>query len=186
MSEQNQPEKEETLNAPNEHEIQEEKEMMENGQETPENEAPSTENSWEAEKSALQDKYLRLVAEFDNFKRRNARERMDLMQSAGQEIMVAVLPVLDDLERAVKNMSAEDPSKEGIDLIRQKMFHILSQKGLKPIETTGKDFDTDLHEAITHIPSPDESQKGKVLDEVEKGYLLGEKVIRFAKVVVGG
>jgi molecular chaperone GrpE len=141
-----------------------------------------------AELAEMKDKYLRLFAEFDNYKRRTSKERMDLLKTANQEMVVALLPVVDDFERARQAMQAsQDGSsvKEGVDLIFNKLTSILQQKGLKPMDAVGTAFDPDLHEAITQVPAPDESLKGKVIDEVEKGYLLNEKVIRFAKVVIG-
>lgn len=132
------------------------------------------------------DKYLRLVAEFDNFKRRTAKERIELTQTAGKEIVVSMLDVLDDVDRAEKVIStSNDPAviKEGVQLVFNKLRSILQSKGLKALESVGKEFDTDQHEAITEVPVP--GQEGKVIDEVTKGYLLNDKLIRFAKVVVG-
>jgi len=142
----------------------------------------------EAELADLKDKYLRLYSEFDNYKRRTSKERLELTKTANQEMVVALLPVVDDFERAQQSMqNAQDvaPVKEGVELIYNKLHHILQQKGLKPMQAIGADFDADVHEAITQIPAPDPSQKGKVLDEVEKGYYLHDKVVRFAKVVIG-
>jgi len=133
------------------------------------------------------DKYLRLYAEFDNFRRRTAKERQELLQSGGKDVLAALLPVLDDFERALKAMeTATDiiPVKEGVALIQNKLKHILTGKGVKEMETKGQVFDADIHEAITNIPAGDEL-KGKVVDELEKGYYLNDKVLRFAKVVVG-
>jgi molecular chaperone GrpE len=134
------------------------------------------------------DKYLRLYAEFDNFKRRTTKERVELLQTAGKEVIVSLLPVLDDFERAVKAMeTAQDVSavKEGVTLVQSKLKNILSQKGLKEMEAKGTAFDADIHEAITNIPAPTDDLKGKVIDQLEKGYYLNDKVVRFAKVVVG-
>ncbi|CAA9228433.1 MAG: Heat shock protein GrpE [uncultured Adhaeribacter sp.] len=142
----------------------------------------------EAEISELKDKYLRLYSEFDNYKRRTSKERLDLLKTANQEMVVALLPVLDDFERARQSMAtAQDVEavKAGVDLIYNKLAAIMQQKGLKPMEAVGQPFDADLHEAITQIPAPDEAQKGKVIDQVEKGYYLNDKVIRFAKVIIG-
>ncbi|TND09054.1 MAG: molecular chaperone GrpE [Bacteroidetes bacterium] len=136
----------------------------------------------------MNDKYLRLYSDFDNFRKRNAKERIDLLKNAGEEIIKSLLPVIDDLERAVRsNETATDIAavNEGVKLVHQKFRHILSQKGLEAMESVGAAFDTDKHEAITNIPAPTEDLKGKVVDEVEKGYTLNGKVIRFAKVVVG-
>jgi molecular chaperone GrpE len=151
-----------------------------------------------AEESALEklqdelkdskDKYLRLAAEFDNFKRRNAKERVELIQTAGREVITDLLDVLDDHERAQKQMeTSQDVQqvKEGVSLIYNKLRSLLLSKGLKPMESINKDFNPDLHEAITEIPAPSEELKGKVLDEIVKGYYLNEKIIRHAKVVVG-
>ena len=136
----------------------------------------------------LNDKYLRLYSEFENFRRRTAKERLDLMKSAGEDVFKLLLPIIDDFERARTNMeTAEDvPSvKEGVELIYQKLIKELENKGLKPMETKGETFDSEIHEAITQIPAPSKDMKGKVVDEIEKGYFLNDKVIRFAKVVVG-
>jgi molecular chaperone GrpE len=142
-----------------------------------------------AEHQALHDKHVRLYAEFDNFRKRTARERLELIQTAGEGTLKTILPVLDDLERAVvNNEKAEDLQavKEGVKLIHQKFLHLLSTQGLKVMEDPkGQPFDTDRHEAITQAPAPDDSLKGKVIDVVEQGYLLHDKVIRYAKVVVG-
>ncbi|MCB2379744.1 nucleotide exchange factor GrpE [Hymenobacter sp. BT635] len=151
--------------------------------------APKAEASkTDAELAELKDKYLRLAAEFDNYKRRTAKERTDLFKTASQELMVALLPVLDDFDRARHHTKdTEDASavRESIDIISTKLQKTLQQKGLTPMETKGGAFDADLHEAITQIPAPSEDLKGKVVDEVEKGYYLGDKVIRHAKVVLG-
>lgn len=142
----------------------------------------------QAELAEANDKYLRLYAEFDNFKRRTSKERMELLQTAGKEVIVSLLPVLDDFERAQKAMeNATEVSavKEGVALVHHKIKNILAQQGLKEMEAKGLAFDADLHEAITNIPAPTEDLKGKNIDELEKGYYLNDKVIRFAKVVVG-
>ena len=138
--------------------------------------------------SEAKDKYLRLYSDFDNYKKRINRERIDLIKSAGQEIMASILPMLDDMERAIKAMSeAKDVNavKEGVQLVYQKMKSITEGKGLKAMETLGKEFDPDLHDAIANVPVKDEKQKGKIIDEIEKGYYLNDKVIRHAKVIVG-
>jgi molecular chaperone GrpE len=142
----------------------------------------------EEELKEAKDKHLRLAAEFDNFKRRNAKERIELIQTAGKEVITNLLDVLDDYERAQKQLETSDDVtqvKEGISLIFNKLKTILQAKGLKPMETINKDFNPDLHEAITEIPAPNDELKGKVLDEVVKGYYLNDKIIRHAKVVVG-
>jgi molecular chaperone GrpE len=141
-----------------------------------------------AELAEARDKYVRLYAEFDNYKRRTTKERIDLLQSAGKDILVELLPVLDDFERAVKSMdTATDivAVKEGVSLVHHKLKNILQQKGLKEMQSIGQSFDADVHEAITNIPAPSDNLKGKVVDELEKGYYLNDKVLRFAKVVVG-
>lgn len=148
----------------------------------------SAEEKLQQENAALNDKYLRLFAEFDNFKRRTQKERIELLQTAGKDVIISLLPVLDDFDRANKAMeTAADVSsvKEGVALVHNKLKGILGQKGLKEIESIHTVFDTDNHEAITKIPAPNEEMKGKVIDELEKGYTLNDKVIRFAKVVVG-
>ena len=141
------------------------------------------------EKNAdLNDKYLRLFSEFDNFRKRTIRERIELTKTASEEVIKDLLPVLDDFDRALKAMEENDnidSFKEGVNLIHNKFKTTLSAKGLKPMKSKGENFDTDFHEAITEIPAPDKKMKGKNIDEIEKGYLLGDKVIRYAKVVVG-
>ena len=141
-----------------------------------------------AEVALLNDKYVRLYAEFDNYKRRTTKERIELLQTAGKDVIVSMLTVVDDFERAEKAMQTATevaPVKEGIELVHHKFKSLLNHKGLKEMETKGKVFDPELHEAITNIPAPTADLKGKVVDEVEKGYYLNDKVIRFAKVVVG-
>jgi molecular chaperone GrpE len=148
----------------------------------------SVQEKLEEEITVLNDKYLRLFAEFDNYKRRTQRERTELLQTAGKDIITSLLTILDDFERANKAMeNATDVAavQEGIQLIYSKLKNLLGQKGLKEMESINTPFDTDLHEAITKIPAPNEELKGKVLDVLEKGYTLNDKVIRFAKVVVG-
>jgi molecular chaperone GrpE len=136
----------------------------------------------------INDKYLRLSAEFDNYRKRTLREKMELTRSAGESVMRNVLPVMDDVERAVYSMEQGlDPEaiREGVKLIFSKFKDFANQNGLKEIDAMGQVFNTDLHEAITKIPAPSEDMKGKVLDVIQKGYYLNDKVIRFAKVVVG-
>jgi molecular chaperone GrpE len=131
------------------------------------------------------DKYLRLFAEFDNFKKRSVKERFELMKTAAQETLTALLPVLDDFDRAKKNADlGNETFSEGVQLVYHKLYSILEHKGLKSMESTGQDFDPEWHEAITDIPAPSEDMKGKVIDTVEKGYVLNDKIIRYAKVVV--
>lgn len=134
------------------------------------------------------DKYLRLMAEFDNFRRRTAKERLELMQTAGKEVIISLLEVLDDCDRAEKQLQASDDitlQKEGIQLVFNKLRSTLQAKGVKVMESVNTDFDVEKHEAITEIPAPNADMQGKVMDEVVKGYYLNDKIIRFAKVVVG-
>jgi len=148
----------------------------------------AAEPSVEAQVAEWKDKYLRLYADFENFRRQRNAERLELLASAGKDMVVAMLPILDDFERAVKaNETSEDLAlvKEGFNLIHNKMLRQLEAKGLKAIESNGLPFDVDFHEAVTRFPAPDESMKGKVVDTLEKGYLMNDKVIRYAKVVVG-
>ena len=142
----------------------------------------------ETKNAELQDKYLRQAAEFDNYRKRTIKEKADLIKSAAERLMVAELPVVDDMDRALENMEKGADAEaciEGFKLIVQKFKNILIQQGLEKIETDGQDFDTDYHEAIALIPAPTEELKGKILDCVQQGYKLGEKVIRHAKVAVG-
>jgi molecular chaperone GrpE len=134
----------------------------------------------------MKDKFIRKVAEFENFKKRSLKERMELIQTAGKEVIIDMLEVLDDCERAEKQMSSlDEKAEEGVMLVFNKLKSLLIAKGLKPMETINKDFNPDIHEAITEIPAPTEEQKGKVIDEIQKGYYLNDKIIRYAKVVVG-
>jgi molecular chaperone GrpE len=136
----------------------------------------------------LKDKHLRLMAEFENFKRRSIREKMDMMKNAAKDTMTALLPVLDDFDRARKAANENDKGElfaEGIGLVYKKLYNTLEQKGLKPMESDGEAFDPELHEALTEVPASSEDQKGKIIDTVEKGYWLNDKIIRHAKVVVG-
>ncbi|MEZ4902443.1 MAG: nucleotide exchange factor GrpE [Spirosomataceae bacterium] len=142
----------------------------------------------ESELSELKDKYLRLFADFENFRRRTAKEKLELIGTANEELMKAVLPVVDDFERAMgsfETVTEIAPLKEGVGLIFTKLSKTLESKGLKQMVSKGEVFNADLHESITQFPAPTEDLKGKVIDEVEKGYFLNEKVIRYAKVVVG-
>ncbi|MEY2835525.1 MAG: hypothetical protein RLZZ557_1187 [Bacteroidota bacterium] len=175
----------------------EEKEMLNNEEmraEQPvqaENTASNEPAALEALQQELQEqkeKYIRLYADFDNFKRRSARERIELIQTAGREVIQAMLEVVDDCDRAEKQLQKSDDLqqiREGVQLVFTKLRNTLQAKGLKEMKSIGADFDPDVHEAITEIPVPDENMKGKVVDEVEKGYLLNDKIIRFSKVVVG-
>ena len=146
------------------------------------------EDEWQLKFAEMNDQYLRLWSEFDNYRKRSARERVEFSKTAASDTFTAILPVLDDFDRAAKAMeNADDIAvvKEGMQLIYHKFRNILISKGLEEMNAQGETFDADFHEAITSIPSPDDSMKGKVVDEVEKGYSLNGKVIRFAKVVVG-
>ncbi|MBL7759664.1 MAG: nucleotide exchange factor GrpE [Sediminibacterium sp.] len=142
----------------------------------------------EAELQEQKDKYLRLMAEFDNFRRRTAKERLEMIQTAGKDVIQSLLDVLDDCDRAEKQLNSSDnipAQKEGVQLVFNKLRSVLLQKGLKPLESVQTDFDVEKHEAISEIQAPSEELKGKVIDEVIKGYYLNDKLIRFAKVVVG-
>jgi molecular chaperone GrpE len=142
----------------------------------------------EAEIAALNDKYLRLYSEFENYKKRSIKDRVDQTRMAAADVFLSFIPVIDDLERALK--STEDAKdlqsvKEGVALIYAKVKNLTASKGLKPMDAVGKPFDAELHDAIANVPVEDESKKGKVIEEVEKGYFLNDKVIRYAKVIVG-
>lgn len=142
----------------------------------------------EAQIAQLQDKYLRQVAEFDNYRKRTRKEKAELILNGSEKAITALLPILDDMERALKNMDATtdvETLKEGVELIFQKLNKVLASQGLKKIETEDTDFDTDFHEAIALIPAPKEEDKGKIIDCVQTGYTLNDKVIRHAKVAVG-
>jgi len=142
----------------------------------------------QAELDEQKDKYIRLFAEFDNYKRRSAKERIELIQTAGKEVITSLLDVLDDSERAEKQLQTSDDLdeiKKGVSLVFNKLRSTLQSKGLKAMESINTDFDVEKHEAITEIPAPTEKLKDKVVDEVQKGYYLNDKIIRFAKVVVG-
>lgn len=148
----------------------------------------SKEEEYALKVQELNDKYLRLYSEFDNYRRRTSKEKIDMAKTASEGLIIELLPVLDDFERAIKSSEEVencDAVKEGINLIFNKFQGVLSKKGLTAIESTGEVFDTDFHEAITFMPSPTEDMKGKVIDTTEKGYLLNEKVIRYSKVVIG-
>lgn len=152
------------------------------------NEQVETETELEQLKVQLEEeknKYLYLVAEFDNFRRRTSKERLELMQTAGKEVIISLLEVLDDADRAEAELAKNGKEDEGVKLVFHKLRSLLQGRGLKVMETKGTDFDADKHEAITEIPAPAEELKGKVVDEIQKGYLLNDKIIRFAKVVVG-
>lgn len=161
-------------------------------QETPAEEVQEVEMSPEEklklELAELKDKYIRLYADFENFRRRTAKERLELLGTANADMMKTVLPIVDDFERAMKSFETTqevEPLKEGVSLIFHKLFKSLESKGLKPMDSVGKPFDAELHESITQFPAPSEDMKGKVVDVIEKGYFLNDKVLRYAKVVVG-
>ncbi len=139
--------------------------------------------------SELNDKYLRLYSDFDNFRKRTLKEKIELSKFASEEVIRKLLPVLDDFDRALKAFEtatgADQALKDGMVLIHNKFFSLLQQQGLQPMRAVGEPFDTDFHEAVTNIPAPKPEDKGKIVDVIEKGYLLHGKVIRFAKVVVG-
>ena len=145
---------------------------------------------WQAKCDELNDKYLRIYSEFDNYRKRTQKERIEFSKTASEEIILSLLPVMDDLERALTSTlkagdNMEIIPKEGLQLIYQKFKGLLAQKGLEVIPAIGEDFSVDFHDALTNIPAPSEDMKGKVVDEVEKGYKLNGKVIRYSKVVVG-
>lgn len=140
------------------------------------------------EVAELKDKYLRLFAEFDNYKKRTVKERLDLLRTAAQDTIASLLPVLDDFDRAKKTADDEGTDEtfsEGVLLVYNKLYSVLKNHGLEQMESDGAEFDPELHEAITEIPAPDDKLKGKVIDTIEKGYYLRDKIIRHAKVVVG-
>ncbi|MDB5137731.1 MAG: nucleotide exchange factor GrpE [Mucilaginibacter sp.] len=148
----------------------------------------SPEELFKQELALANDRYLRLYAEFDNFRRRTAKEREEARKSEGKDVIVALLPVLDDFDRAlrsIENSTDVVAVKEGVALIQNKLKNVLSQKGLTEMQSIGTAFDPEIHEAITNIPAPSDDLKGKVVDEMEKGYYLNDKVARFAKVIVG-
>jgi len=141
-----------------------------------------------AEAADWKDKYVRLYAEFENYRQRTSKEKIALIGTATEGLMKDLLPVIDDFERSLKAIETAtdiESLKEGVDLVYQKLFKTLSQKGLKAMESIGQPFDAELQEAITQFPAPTPEQKGQVIDEVEKGYTLNEKTIRFAKVIIG-
>jgi molecular chaperone GrpE len=163
------------------------KEQSEESTEAPTKEEIDPLKKLQDELAEAKDKYVRLYAEFDNFRRRSAKEKLEMIQSANEQLLKALLPVADDFERAEKSYKdRNDKEAEGFSLIQNKFRKTLDQYSVKAMETNaGTAFNADLHEAITQVPAPDEKLKGKIIDTVEKGYLLNDKVIRFAKVVVG-
>lgn len=149
---------------------------------------PETKDEFKGKFEEINDKYIRLYSEFDNYRRRTAREKIELITNAGEDMLKILIPVLDDFDRAIANNEKSDDInavKEGVKLVYNKFKKTLTDKGLKEMEMNDNSFNVDLHEAITKIPAPDNDLKGKVIDVIEKGYLLNEKVIRYAKVVVG-
>jgi molecular chaperone GrpE len=180
MSEEKDIQNEENVNEQNEN-------QAEATVETPEVEE-NKELTQEDKYNELNDRFLRLHAEFENFRRRTNKERLDLITTANASLLKDLLPIMDDFERAIANNETAteiDGVKEGFTLIFNKFKNTIESKGLKQMEAKGQPFDSELHEAIANIPAADETQKGMVIDDVEKGYFLGEKVIRYAKVVVG-
>lgn len=181
-------EKDENLDNSLENQEQEQNGNMENDSEDTEMETNQEESGEHADPVQLErEKYLRLYSEFENFRRRTTKERLEWMQNASKDLMVELLPIIDDIERALKSMqlAGEGKAAEGLELIYKKMYGTLEKKGLKPMNAQGDAFDPDIHEAVTQFDAPTEDMKGKVIDELEKGYFLNDKVIRFAKVVVG-
>ena len=132
----------------------------------------------------MNDKYLRIYSEYENYRKRTSAEKADLILNGGKDVIKSMLPVIDDMERALDNMSDDDPAKEGMLLIYKNMVKTLQQKGLKPMEAKGEQFDENFHEAITQIPAPSPEAKGSVIDVVKKGYFLNDTVLRYAQVVV--
>jgi len=176
----------ETIEAPEEQAKEDEKEGKKKKSKKDKKDARIEELT--AKLDELSDKHLRLQAEFDNFRRRTIKEKADLIKSGGESVLVNILPIVDDFERALeslKNVADDDAGKQGTLLIYNKFKEFLKQSNIKEIDAHNQDFDVDVHEAITKIPAPDEKLKGKVVDIVQKGYLLNDKVIRFAKVVIG-
>tara|TARA_R110002051_G_C8730437_1_gene497797 strand:- start:678 stop:1250 length:573 start_codon:yes stop_codon:yes gene_type:complete len=148
----------------------------------------TTEEQLQQDLAKEKDKFLRLFAEFENYKRRTSKERMELFKTAGQEVIVSLLPVIDDFERAMKELAKSDDKEmyKGVELINNKFNEVLKGKGLQVMEVKqGDNFDAELHDAITQIPAPDKKLKGKIIDVIEKGFTLGDKIIRHPKVVVG-
>ena len=173
---------------PGEQQAANEPEAAAQQQESQEGGAEEAVKQAEERAAAAEDKYIRLAAEFDNYRRRTSKEKLDLVKSAGEDILKGILPVLDDCERAIEQLEKTEAStfeKEGTGLIYNKLKSYLKSCGLEEIEVKGKEFDTDTAEAVAQIPAPEPELKGKVVDVVQKGYALGGKVIRFAKVVIG-
>jgi len=167
-----------------EKELNEQEEANLGTEENAQEQAEATNEAPVDELAELKDKYLRLYSDFENFRKRTAKEKIDLIQTASADLITDLLPVIDDFDRAIQN-SQEGEISEGIQLIFSKIKSTLQNKGLKEMEAKGEVFDADFHDCITQFPAPSEEDKGKVMEVVEKGYILNEKVIRFAKVVVG-
>lgn len=169
--------------------LQEEQPIQNEAAQAPETEEPKAGEDFEQKYKESYDQFLRLFAEFDNYKKRAVKERMEFAKTAGTDIVTAILPALDDFDRAARSFQTVtdiQSLKEGVDLIHKKIWKALADKGLEEVfPQTGDTFDADVHEAITQIPAPDESLKGKILDVVEKGFSLNGKIIRYPKVVVG-
>ncbi len=162
--------------------------QAQNADETTQQETVSEVEQLQTQLQEQKDKYLRLMAEFDNFRRRTAKENLELRQTASKDVVISLLDVLDDVDRAEKQLHGKDDievQKEGVQLVFNKIRSALQNKGVKAMESINTDFDVEKHEAITEVNAPTEALKGKVLDEVQKGYYLNDKIIRFAKVVVG-
>ncbi|MDR0421288.1 MAG: nucleotide exchange factor GrpE [Prevotellaceae bacterium] len=160
---------------------------IENQAET-ENEIPTEEINFEEKLAEINDKYLRLSAEFDNYRKRTAREKLDILRNGGEEVIKGLLPVLDDFDRCLISLETTtdiDAIKEGVVLIHNKLLGFLKSEGLTEIETINHELDTNIHDAVTTFPVSDESKKGKIIDVAQKGYILNDKVIRFAKVIMG-
>ena len=161
---------------------------LESDDNTHQEEIKSIEEQLQEDLNKEKDKFLRLFAEFENYKKRTTKERMDLFKTAGQEVMVALLPIMDDFDRALKEISKSSEKElfKGVDLISNKFKETLKSKGLQEMKTKeGDAFDAEVHDAITQIPAPNKKLKGKIIDVVEKGFKLGDKIIRHPKVVVG-
>ena len=192
MAEENAKEKESFEETTYEDQKQEEQNKAEEQQhdnnEREEKEALNKEEELKQEIAGLKDKYMRLMADFENYKRHSARERLEFGKTATKDMMLSLVSVLDDFERGVKNIEGAkdiDAVKEGMQLIHKKLRESLQHKGLQEMKSVGEDFDPDLHEAVTKIPAPSKKMKGKIVDEVEKGYKLNDVIIRYPKVVVG-
>lgn len=170
-------------NTPEEQDIETAPEKTEN-----KSASPTEVEKLQQEVADLKDKYLRQVAEFDNFRKRTAKERLELIQTAGKDVIIPLLDVLDDCDRAQQQLEKSDDIalvKEGVQLVFSKLRNTLQARGVKAMESVNHEFNPDMHEAVTEVPVPAEEAKGKVLDEIQKGYYLNDKIIRFAKVVVG-